>query len=66
MNSFITSVICVIVGWSVVSLAIDQTESIPLQAAVTAEAQCSTNCQGDFPVSPNRKYAGAHEGRHWS
>ena len=66
MNSFITSVICVIVGWSVLSLAIDQTESISLPAAVTAEAQCSSNCQGDFPVSANRKYAQTHEGHYWS
>ena len=66
MNMFVTSVICVIVGWSVLSLAIDQTESTPLQASVTAEAQCSTNCQGDFPVSSTRKYAQAHEGHHWT
>ena len=66
MNSFITSLIWVTVGSSVLSLAIDQTELIPIREAVTAEGQCSTNCQGDFPASANRKYAQAHEGRHWS
>ena len=66
MNSFITSLIWVTVGSSVLSLAIDQTELIPTREAVTAEGQCSTHCQGDFPTSPNRKYAQAHEAPHRS
>ena len=66
MNIFITSVIWVIVGSSVPSLAIDQTELFPTREALTIEAQCPSNCQGDFPVSSNRKYAEAHEAHHWS
>ncbi|MBI3530521.1 MAG: hypothetical protein HY067_21450 [Betaproteobacteria bacterium] len=66
MNIFITSVIWVTVGASIPSLAIDQTELFPTREAGTVEAQCPSNCQGDFPVSSNRKYAEAHEAHHWS
>ena len=57
MNIFITSVILATVEASVPSLAIDPTELIPTRAAVTVESRCPSNCQGDFPVSTNRKYA---------
>lgn len=66
MNIFIASVIWVTVGSSVPSLAIDQPELFPAREALTIEAQCPSNCQGDFPVSSNRRYAEAHEAHHWS
>ena len=57
MNIFITSVILATVEVSVPSLAIEPTELFPTREAVTVEWQCPSNCQGDFPVSANRKYA---------
>ena len=66
MNIFIASVIWLTVGSSVPSLAIDQTELFPTREVLTPEAQCPSNCQGDFPVASNRKYAQAREAHHWS
>ena len=66
MNMFIATVICAAVGILVLPLAIDQTELNPTPEARTVEAQCPSNCQGDFPVSSERKYAQTHEAHHWS
>jgi hypothetical protein len=57
MNIFIASAIWATVGSSVPPIAIDQTELFPTREAATVEAKCPSNCQGDFPVSSNRKYA---------
>jgi hypothetical protein len=57
MNMFLKSVLLATAGSSVASGAIDQTELFPTREAVTVEAQCPSNCRGDFPVSSNRKYA---------
>ena len=57
MNSFITSLIWVTVGSAAVALAIDQTELFPTWDALSVDAQCPSNCKGDFPVSSSRKYA---------
>ena len=57
MNIFITSVILATVEVSVPSLAIDPAELFPAREAAIVESQCPSNCQGDFPVSANRKYA---------
>ena len=64
MNIFIASVIWVTVEASVPSLAIDPIEVFTTREVLTPEAQCPNNCQGDFPVSSNRKYAEAkHDAR---
>jgi hypothetical protein len=57
MNIFITSVIWATVEATVPSIAIDPTELFPTREAVIVESQCPSNCQGDFPVLANRKYA---------
>ena len=59
MNMFIATVNCAAVGILVLPLAIDQTELFPRREVHTIEAQCPSNCKGDFPVSSNRKYAQA-------
>ena len=61
MNTTIASVIWVTVGSSVSALAIDPAESVPNREALVIEARCPNNCQGDFPVPHDRKYAKAHE-----
>ena len=66
MNKFVTSLIWVALGSSVLSPVIDQTELITNQETGNVEAQCPSKCQGDFPTSPDRKYAHAQESRHWS
>jgi hypothetical protein len=62
MNTTIASVIWVTVGSSVSALAIDPTELFPNREALIIEAQCPDNCQGDFPVPRDRKYAEAKHG----
>jgi hypothetical protein len=57
MNIFITSVIWATVEATVPSIAIDPTELFSRGEVLTVESQCPSNCQGDFPVSANRKYA---------
>jgi hypothetical protein len=57
MNRFTTSLIWVTLGSSVLALAIDQTEWFPDPEANTVATQCPSHCQGDFPVSSERKYA---------
>ena len=66
MNIFVTSVIWATVEATVPSLAIDPTELFSNREVLTVESPCPSNCQGDFPVSSNRKYADAHEAHHWS
>jgi len=57
MNILIATVIWTTVEASAPSLAIDPRELFPAWKAIAVESQCSSNCQGDFPVSSNRKYA---------
>ena len=66
MNRFMTSLIWVALGSSVLSLVIDQAELITTRESGNIEAQCPSKCQGDFPTSSDRKYAHAQESRHWS
>ena len=66
MNMFTATVNCAAVGILVFPLAIDLSELFQDREALTVEAQCPSNCKGDFPVSSNRKYARAHEAHHWS
>lgn len=66
MNILITSVIWATVGSWAPPHAIDQPELFPTREAAIVESKCPSNCQGDFPVSANRKYAEAHEAHHWS
>ena len=61
MNMFIATVNCAAVGILVLPLAIDQTELFPTPEGLSVEAQCPNYCKGDFPVSPNRKYAQASD-----
>ena len=61
MNMFIATVNCAAVGILVLPLAIDQTELFPTGEVPSVEAQCPNYCKGDFPVSPNRKYAQAND-----
>ena len=57
MNNFLTSIIWVTLGSSVASLALEHTEHFPTPEMGTVETRCPSNCQGDFPMSPGRKYA---------
>ena len=66
MNTTIASVIWVTVGSSVSALAIDPAESVPNREALVIEARCPNNCQGDFPVPHDRKYAEGHDASHRS
>ncbi len=66
MNKFMTSLIWVALGSSVLAVVIDQTELITIRETGNIEAQCPTKCQGDFPTSSDRKYANAPEALHWS
>ena len=59
MNTTIASAIWVTAGSAMSPLAIDPTELFLNREALMIEAQCPSNCQGDFPVRPNRKYAEA-------
>jgi hypothetical protein len=64
MDILIASVIWVTVGSSVSALAIDPAELFPTREALLIETQCPSNCQGDFPVPRERKYAEANEATH--
>ena len=66
MNKFMTSLIWVALGSSVLSLVIEQTELISTREWGNIEAHCPSKCQGDFPTSSDRKYAHAPEARYWS
>lgn len=66
MNMLIATVNCAAVGILIFPHAIDPPELFPDLEALTVEAQCPSNCQGDFPVSSTRKYAQAHEAHHES
>lgn len=66
MKLLIASTVWVVIGSWVPPLAIFQPELFPRQEAATIQAQCPSNCQGDFPVSSNRKYAEAREAHRWS
>jgi hypothetical protein len=61
MDILIASVIWVTVGSSVSAFAIDRAELIPNREALIMEARCPSNCQGDFPVPNDRKYADGHK-----
>jgi hypothetical protein len=61
MNKFMTSLIWVALGSSVLSLVIDRTGLITARETGNIEAQCPSKCQGDFPDSSKRKYARAPE-----
>ena len=60
MDILIASAIWVSVGSSVSALAIDPTELFPNRDTLVIEAQCPDNCQADFPVPRDRKYAHAN------
>ena len=66
MNKFMTSMIWSALGSSILAVVIDQTEIVSIRETGNVEAQCPSNCQGDFPTSSERKYAHAPEARHWS
>jgi hypothetical protein len=64
MHHFVTTVIWVTVGSSIASFAIDQPEVLRIAALV--ENKCPTNCQGDFPIPSDRKYAKADAVNRWT
>jgi hypothetical protein len=66
MKIFIASAIWVVIGSLVCSFAMDQPEPVPPHEGDAVQAQCPRNCQGDFPVSSNRKYAEARDSHQWS
>ena len=67
MNATVNLVLA-ICGWTAIAFpvqlpAANQTQPNLTRAAVVSEANCAlTKCQGDFPVSSNRKYA---EAKRW-
>ena len=64
MRIFIAIVNCAAVGYFALPFSIDQTESFATREMVAVEPQCTKTCQGDFPVSSNRKYAEVREANH--
>jgi hypothetical protein len=65
MNHFFATLICLTLGTTIFALSNDQTQFVALEDHV-ANSQCSSKCQGDFPTSSNRKYAGALEAHDWA
>jgi hypothetical protein len=57
MNGFMTSLIWVSLGSSVLVCVVDPNELEPPNEEDSLEARCPDYCMGDFPVSTNRKFA---------
>ena len=55
MHHFTTTIICATAVLAIASFAIDQGEALRIAALV--ENKCPSNCQGDFPMPSDRKYA---------
>jgi len=67
VNLILATSICVTVAYSGLLTTINQTESTLIRHTIDVNAICAkAKCQGDFPVSSNRKYVEAHEVHHWS
>lgn len=66
MKLLIASTVWMVIGFWIPPNVIFQPELFPSQETATIQAQCPSNCQGDFPVSSNRKYAQAREAPQWS
>ena len=66
MNAYYAYLFWVTVGLSVLPFPIELADYSPTRKPGNVEAPCQGKCQGDFPVSSNRKYAQAPEAFHSS
>ncbi len=57
MKKFMTSLIWITFGSSVIALAIDRAALIPASEAGMLRTPCPVYCQGDFPLPSKSQYA---------